>query len=135
MHDTFSPIEEIIDDVKNGRMVIMVDDENRENEGDLLMAAELVRPEDINYMATHGRGLICLTLSRERCAQLRLPLMSPSSASLAIPAKLMVIPDTKVVPSSGWLMSTAGGVLAPGLLTMMVVPSLSPSESWLSPAA
>jgi 3,4-dihydroxy 2-butanone 4-phosphate synthase/GTP cyclohydrolase II len=56
-------------------MVIMVDDENRENEGDLLMAAEKVRPEDINYMATHGRGLICLTLSRERCAQLRLPLM------------------------------------------------------------
>jgi len=52
-----------------------VDDENRENEGDLLMAAEKVRPEDINYMATHGRGLICLTLSRERCAQLRLPLM------------------------------------------------------------
>jgi 3,4-dihydroxy 2-butanone 4-phosphate synthase/GTP cyclohydrolase II len=56
-------------------MVIMVDDENRENEGDLLMAAEKVRTEDINYMATHGRGLICLTLSRERCAQLRLPLM------------------------------------------------------------
>ena len=75
MHDTFSPIEEIIDDVRNGRMVIMVDDENRENEGDLLMAAGHVRPEDINYMATHGRGLICLTLSRERCAQLRLPLM------------------------------------------------------------
>ena len=56
-------------------MVIMVDDEDRENEGDLIMAAELVRPEDVNYMATHGRGLICLTLSRERCAQLRLPLM------------------------------------------------------------
>ena len=53
----------------------MVDDENRENEGDLIMAAEKVRPEDINYMATHGRGLICLTMSRERCAQLRLPLM------------------------------------------------------------
>ena len=75
MHDTFSPIDDIIDDVRNGRMVIMVDDENRENEGDLLMAAGRVRPEDINYMATHGRGLICLTLSRERCAQLRLPLM------------------------------------------------------------
>jgi len=56
-------------------MVIMVDDENRENEGDLIMAAEKVRPEDINYMATHGRGLVCLTLSRERCTQLRLPLM------------------------------------------------------------
>ena len=56
-------------------MVIMVDDENRENEGDLIMAAEKVRPEDINYMARYGRGLICLTLTRERCAQLRLPLM------------------------------------------------------------
>ncbi len=71
----FSDIEDIIADIRAGKMVIMVDDENRENEGDLLMAAEAVRPEDINYMATHGRGLICLTLSRERCAQLRLPLM------------------------------------------------------------
>lgn len=75
MHNAFSPIEEIVEEIKAGRMVIMVDDENRENEGDLLMAAEKVRPEDINYMATHGRGLICLTLSRDRCAQLRLPLM------------------------------------------------------------
>jgi 3,4-dihydroxy 2-butanone 4-phosphate synthase/GTP cyclohydrolase II len=72
---TFSPIEDIIEDIRAGKMVIMVDDEDRENEGDLIMAAALVRPEDINYMATHGRGLICLTLSRERCAQLRLPLM------------------------------------------------------------
>ena len=72
---TFSGIEEIIADIQAGKMVIMVDDENRENEGDLLMAAQHVRPEDVNYMATHGRGLICLTLSRERCAQLRLPLM------------------------------------------------------------
>ena len=71
----FSNIEDIIADIRAGKMVIMVDDENRENEGDLLMAAEKIRPEDINYMATHGRGLICLTLSRERCAQLRLPLM------------------------------------------------------------
>ena len=71
----FSDIEEIIAEIGAGNMVIMVDDENRENEGDLIMAASKVRPEDINYMATHGRGLICLTLSRERCAQLRLPLM------------------------------------------------------------
>ena len=71
----FSDIEEIIADVRDGKMVIMVDDENRENEGDLLMAAEKVRPEDINYMARYGRGLICLTITRERCAQLRLPLM------------------------------------------------------------
>ncbi len=72
---SFSDIEDIIADIRDGKMVIMVDDENRENEGDLLMAADRVRPQDINYMATHGRGLICLTLSRERCAQLRLPLM------------------------------------------------------------
>ena len=71
----FSDIEDIISDIRDGKMVIMVDDENRENEGDLLMAASKVQPEDINYMATHGRGLICLTISRERCAQLRLPLM------------------------------------------------------------
>ena len=71
----FSSIEEIIADIAAGKMVIMVDDENRENEGDLLMAAEKVRPEDINYMARYGRGLICLTMTRDRCAQLRLPLM------------------------------------------------------------
>ena len=70
-----SDIEDIIADIRNGKMVIMVDDESRENEGDLLMAAAKVRPEDINYMARYGRGLICLTISRERCAQLRLSLM------------------------------------------------------------
>ncbi|MEC8956538.1 MAG: bifunctional 3,4-dihydroxy-2-butanone-4-phosphate synthase/GTP cyclohydrolase II [Pseudomonadota bacterium] len=75
LKNTFSDIEDIIADVRKGKMVIMVDDEDRENEGDLIMAAEKVRPEDINYMARYGRGLICLTLTRERCAQLRLPLM------------------------------------------------------------
>ena len=71
----FSDIEDIIADIRDGKMVIMVDDENRENEGDLIMAAAKVRPEDINYMARYGRGLICLTLTRDRCARLRLPLM------------------------------------------------------------
>jgi 3,4-dihydroxy 2-butanone 4-phosphate synthase/GTP cyclohydrolase II len=71
----FSPIENIIADLAAGRMIVMVDDENRENEGDLMIAAEKVRPDDINYMARHARGLICLTLSRARCAQLQLPLM------------------------------------------------------------
>ena len=71
----FSTIENIIADIAAGKMVIMVDDENRENEGDLIMAAAKVRAEDVNYMATHGRGLVCLTLERERCKQLRLPLM------------------------------------------------------------
>ncbi|MGB5398432.1 MAG: bifunctional 3,4-dihydroxy-2-butanone-4-phosphate synthase/GTP cyclohydrolase II [Gammaproteobacteria bacterium] len=67
--------EEIIEDIRNGKMVIIMDDEDRENEGDLLMAATATRAEDINFMARYGRGLICLTLTRERCQQLRLPLM------------------------------------------------------------
>lgn len=73
--DKLSSIEEILADLRAGKMVVIMDDEDRENEGDLLMAAELVRPEDINFMARYGRGLICLTLTRERCKQLRLPLM------------------------------------------------------------
>lgn len=68
-------IEDIIADIRQGRMAIIMDDQDRENEGDLVMAAEKVRPEDINFMSMHGRGLICLTLTRERCRQLRLPLM------------------------------------------------------------
>ncbi len=68
-------IEEIIEDLKQGKMVVIMDDEDRENEGDLIMAASFARPEDINFMARYGRGLICLTLTRERCQQLRLPLM------------------------------------------------------------
>ena len=67
--------EEILTELRAGRMVVIMDDENRENEGDLLMAAQAVRAEDINFMARFGRGLICLTLTRERCARLRLPLM------------------------------------------------------------
>ena len=68
-------IEEIIDDLRQGKMVVIMDDESRENEGDLILAASFTRPEDINFMAHHARGLICLTLTRERCKQLRLPLM------------------------------------------------------------
>lgn len=68
-------IEDIIDDVRQGKMVILMDDEDRENEGDLIMASSMIRPEDINFMARYGRGLICMTLTRERCQQLNLPLM------------------------------------------------------------
>jgi 3,4-dihydroxy 2-butanone 4-phosphate synthase / GTP cyclohydrolase II len=71
----FDPIDDILADLRAGRMVVVMDDEDRENEGDLIMAAECVRPEDINFMARYGRGLICLTLTRERCRELRLPLM------------------------------------------------------------
>ncbi|CAA9890589.1 3,4-dihydroxy-2-butanone 4-phosphate synthase [Candidatus Methylobacter favarea] len=68
-------IEEIIAELRAGKMVVIMDDEDRENEGDLVMAASFTRPEDINFMARYGRGLICLTLTSERCQQLRLPLM------------------------------------------------------------
>ena len=68
-------IDEILADLRAGRMVVIMDDEDRENEGDLVMAAECARAEDVNFMARYGRGLICLTLTRDRCRQLRLPLM------------------------------------------------------------
>ncbi|MGB5788018.1 MAG: 3,4-dihydroxy-2-butanone-4-phosphate synthase, partial [Pseudoalteromonas nigrifaciens] len=67
--------EEIIADIKAGKMVILMDDEDRENEGDLIIAAEHISAEAINFMATHGRGLICLTMTQQRCEQLDLPLM------------------------------------------------------------
>ncbi|MCC2596934.1 3,4-dihydroxy-2-butanone-4-phosphate synthase [Pusillimonas sp. MFBS29] len=71
-----SPVPEIVAELRAGRMVILVDEEDRENEGDLVMAAEHVTPEAINFMVTHARGLVCLTLTEERCTQLELPLMA-----------------------------------------------------------
>ncbi|MDD5058527.1 MAG: bifunctional 3,4-dihydroxy-2-butanone-4-phosphate synthase/GTP cyclohydrolase II [Sideroxydans sp.] len=70
-----APITEIIEEIRAGRMVVLVDEEDRENEGDLVFAAEFTTPEKINFMAKHGRGLICLTLTQEHCQQLNLPLM------------------------------------------------------------
>ena len=78
---TLNSIEEILADLRAGKMVVIMDDEDRENEGDLLMAAECVTAKDINFMARYGRGLICLTLTRERCRELRLPLMVSSTDS------------------------------------------------------
>ncbi|RMD47110.1 MAG: bifunctional 3,4-dihydroxy-2-butanone-4-phosphate synthase/GTP cyclohydrolase II [Aquificota bacterium] len=72
----FSSIEEAIEDIKNGKMVIVVDDPDRENEGDLVMAAEKITPEAINFMAKEGRGLICLSMLPERCKELNIPLMT-----------------------------------------------------------
>ena len=69
---SFASIPELLEELRAGRMVVIVDDEDRENEGDLIMAAELVRPADINFMVTHARGLVCLSLTRERCRQLGL---------------------------------------------------------------
>ena len=76
-----SPVEEIVAEMRAGRMVILVDEEDRENEGDLVLAADHVTPEAINFMARFGRGLICLTLTRERCERLRLPPMVPRNGT------------------------------------------------------
>ncbi len=78
---TVSSTEDIIADIRNGKMVILVDEEDRENEGDLVLAAEFVTPEHVNFMAKHGRGLICLTLTEDRCRQLDLPLMVSANRS------------------------------------------------------
>jgi 3,4-dihydroxy 2-butanone 4-phosphate synthase/GTP cyclohydrolase II len=72
---TLAQMPELIADLKAGRMIVLVDDENRENEGDLIVAADCVTPEAINFMATHGRGLICMPITEERARQLMLPLM------------------------------------------------------------
>jgi 3,4-dihydroxy 2-butanone 4-phosphate synthase/GTP cyclohydrolase II len=77
----FNVIEEAIQEIQAGRMIVLVDDEDRENEGDLVMAAEKVTPEAINFMAKHGRGLICLTLTAERVEELQLTPMSPENTA------------------------------------------------------
>ncbi len=79
--DAISPIDEIIEDARNGRMFILVDHEDRENEGDLVIPAQMATPEAINFMATNGRGLICLTLTGDRCDALGLPLMASQNSS------------------------------------------------------
>ncbi|MGS1117307.1 bifunctional 3,4-dihydroxy-2-butanone-4-phosphate synthase/GTP cyclohydrolase II [Castellaniella sp. UC4442_H9] len=76
-----SPVQEIVAELRAGRMVILCDEQDRENEGDLLMAADFVTPDAINFMVTHARGLVCLTLTHERCEQLRLSLMSDRNGS------------------------------------------------------
>ena len=73
----FSPIPEILEELRAGRMIVLVDDEDRENEGDLVIAAECVKPEAINFMAQYGRGLICLALTGERIKELNLHPMAP----------------------------------------------------------
>src|SRR6266700_3791816 len=77
--EVISPIEDVIEEARNGRMFILVDDEDREDEGDLVIPAQMATPEVINFMAKNGRGLICLSLTRKRCEELRLPLMTANN--------------------------------------------------------
>src|ERR1700689_433841 len=78
----FASVEEAVEDIRQGRMIVLVDDEDRENEGDLTLAAEKITPEAINFMAKYARGLICLPLTEDRCDELHLPLMSPINTSV-----------------------------------------------------
>ncbi len=81
IHTRSPPIEEAIEDIRQGKMVVVVDDEDRENEGDLVIAAQFVTPDAINFMATHARGLICLALTPDRCDELGLDLMAAKNES------------------------------------------------------
>src|SRR6202047_3763581 len=82
----FASIEDAVRDLKAGRMIVVIDDEDRENEGDLTMAADMITPEAINFMATHGRGLICLAMTGERLHHFELSPMVPSNRALCGPA-------------------------------------------------
>ena len=79
IEEYLSSIEEIIEDARNGKMYILVDDPDREHEGDLIIPAQYANPQSINFMAKHGRGLICLALTKKRIEELELPLMNPSN--------------------------------------------------------
>ncbi len=96
----FCTVEEAVEEIRQGRMIALVDDEDRENEGDLTMAAEKITPDAINFMAKYGRGLICLALTEQRCDELNLPLMSPINTSVHKTAFCEAI-DAKVGVTTG----------------------------------
>ena len=99
---SFSTIQEALDDIRNGRLIIVVDDEDRENEGDLVCAAELVTPDLINFMAREGRGLICMPLTEERCDELNLPLqVSESENSSSFGTAFTVSIEARVGVTTG----------------------------------
>ena len=88
----FNTIEEAINDIKSGKVIIVIDDENRENEGDFIAAAEMITPEMVNFMATHGKGLICTPLLESRCEELGLDLMiGKNSAAFETPFTISCI--------------------------------------------
>lgn len=80
-HSVFSPVEQAMEDLRAGRLIILVDDEERENEGDLVMAAQFITPAAVNFMLTHARGVLCLPMSRERCERLNLQKQSPENTT------------------------------------------------------
>ena len=122
-----SPVEDIVADMRAGRMVILVDEEDRENEGDLILASDHVTPEAINFMARHARGLICLTLSREMCERLKLPPMVARNNAQHATAFTVSIEAAEGV--------TTGISAADRSRTVQAaVPRTPPRRTWCSPA-
>src|SRR3972149_542191 len=80
-HPPFSPVEQAFDDLREGKFIILVDDEDRENEGDLVIAAQKITPEAVNFMLKIGRGVLCLPMSRRRCEELNLPLQTAENTT------------------------------------------------------
>src|SRR5216117_3963204 len=96
----FATVEEAVEEIRQGRMVVLVDDEDRENEGDLAMAAEKITPEAINFMAKYGRGLICMPMTEDRLAELDLPQMVAKNTARLDTAFCVTI-EAKAVTSTG----------------------------------
>jgi 3,4-dihydroxy 2-butanone 4-phosphate synthase / GTP cyclohydrolase II len=120
----FDTIEDALEDIRNGRLVIVVDDEERENEGDFVGASELVTPELINFMATHGRGLICASVSEERAAELDLPMMVSSHGNSSLY-------DTPFTVSVDYRIGTTTGISASdraATIRGLVDPSAKPTD-------
>ena len=107
MRADFATVEEAVEEIRQGRMIVLVDDEDRENEGDLAMAAEKITPEAINFMAKYARGLICLPLTEERCDEQHLPLMSPINTSAHAVGKCVRAAPSPAASSSDPLLSVS----------------------------
>jgi len=93
----FSPVEEAIEEIKNGKVIIIVDDEDRENEGDFVCAAEYITPEIVNFMVTHGRGMLCVAVSGKRLDDLGLPLMVDANSALHGTQFTVTIDESQIV--------------------------------------
>ena len=121
-------IEEAIEDIRQGKVIIVVDDEDRENEGDFLAAAEKVTPEMINFMATHGRGLICAPLTESRCKELDLDMQVLSNTSIhGTPFTITCEPTSLVGFNKMGFICTHGSIPAASACITCALPISSPS--------
>lgn len=136
-------IDELIEDIRQGKMVILMDDEDRENEGDLIMAAECVRTEDINFMVKHARGLVCMPMTRERCERLGLPLMVQRNgsgfgtkftvsieAAEGVTTGISAADRARTVQAAAAKNAVAADIVSPGHIFPLMA---QPGGTWLAP--